>query len=118
LRRFVDLPQSAWAISPADASFYRGLTILPPCNSRSAHGIDVPVSLSRFEQRFKEQAMNHASFSLKAIAVAVTLAASSLANAASYDIGTVSPGTSLSDRISVPRLGVFEDFYTFSLLTP
>lgn len=61
--------------------------------------------------------MKQLSFPLKAIVVAVTLASGSAANAATYDIGTISPGTTFSDYISVPRLGVFEDFYTFSLLT-
>src|SRR5690606_11085139 len=61
--------------------------------------------------------MKQLSFPLKAIVVAVTLACGSAANAATYDIGTISPGTTFSDYISVPRLGVFEDFYTFSLLT-
>lgn len=61
--------------------------------------------------------MKQLSFPLKAVAVAVTLATSGFANAATYDIGTISPGTTFTDYVSVPRLGVFEDFYTFSLTT-
>lgn len=61
--------------------------------------------------------MKQVSFSVKAIAVAVTLASSVAANAATHDIGTVAPGTTFSQFFSVPRVGVFEDFYTFSLLT-
>lgn len=61
--------------------------------------------------------MKQLSFSLKAIAVAVTLASSVAANAATHDIGTVAPGTTFSQYFSVPHLGVFEDFYTFSLQT-
>lgn len=61
--------------------------------------------------------MKQLSFSIKAIAFAVTLATGSIANAATHDIGTISPGTTFSDYVSVPRLGVFEDFYNFSLQT-
>lgn len=61
--------------------------------------------------------MKQLSFSLKAIAVAVTLASGGIANAATYDTGNNTPGTTFSDYVSAPRLGAFEDFYTFSLQT-
>jgi hypothetical protein len=53
---------------------------------------------------------------LKAVAFSVAMAAASMANAATYDIGTIPAGTTFSDYIEVPRLGVFEDIFTFKLL--
>jgi hypothetical protein len=61
--------------------------------------------------------MNLPGASLKALAFAVTLATASMANASTTDFGTIAPGSTFSTYVSTPRLGVFEDFYTFSLMT-
>lgn len=59
--------------------------------------------------------MKQCSVSLKAVAFAVTMATASMSHAATYtDVGTIGPG--YSNYFSIERLGVFEDFYTFSLL--
>ena len=50
---------------------------------------------------------------LKAVGFAVAMAAASMANATTTDLGTLSPG--YSNYFSVARLGTFEDFYNFSL---
>jgi hypothetical protein len=61
--------------------------------------------------------MKQIKVTLKAVAFAVTMATAGMANAVTTNIGTIAPGTTFSDYISVPRLGIFEDLYTFSLLT-
>lgn len=54
---------------------------------------------------------------VKAVGFAVTMATASMANASVTDFGTIAPGTTFSEHVSVARLGVFEDKYTFKLLT-
>jgi hypothetical protein len=58
--------------------------------------------------------MKQFSVSVKAVAFAVTMATASMSHAATTDLGTIGPG--YSEYFSIERLGVFEDFYTFSLL--
>lgn len=55
--------------------------------------------------------------SLKAVGFAVMLAAASMANAATTDWGTIDPSTTFTKSFSAQRLGSFEDFYNFSLLS-
>lgn len=55
--------------------------------------------------------------SLKAVGFAVMMAAASMSHAETTDWGTVAPGTTFSTELDVPRLGVFEDIYNFSLMT-
>lgn len=55
--------------------------------------------------------------SLKTLSVAVMTATASMSHAIATDWGPVAPGTTFSTSLSVPRLGVFEDTYSFSLLT-
>jgi hypothetical protein len=50
---------------------------------------------------------------LKAVGFAVAMATASMANATTTDLGTIGPG--YSQYFSIERLGVFEDFYNFSL---
>lgn len=54
---------------------------------------------------------------LKAAGFAVMLAAASMANATTTDWGTIDPGTTFTKSFTAPRLGAFEDFYNFSLLS-
>ncbi|HEY1181344.1 MAG TPA: FxDxF family PEP-CTERM protein [Rhodocyclaceae bacterium] len=61
--------------------------------------------------------MNCLKVSLKTLSVAVIAATASMSHAATTDWGPVAPGTTFSTSLSVPRLGAFEDTYSFSLLT-
>jgi hypothetical protein len=62
--------------------------------------------------------MKQLSFSpIKAVTFAVAMAAASMANAATTDWGSISPGTTFEKSFSAQRLGSFEDFYNFSLLS-
>lgn len=60
--------------------------------------------------------MKQLSVPLKAVGFAVAMAAAGMANATTYNLGTISPGTTFSDYFSHARLGVFEDTFTFKLL--
>lgn len=55
--------------------------------------------------------------SLKVVGFAVMLAAANMANAVTTDWGTIDPSTPFSKSFSAQRLGSFEDFYNFSLLS-
>jgi hypothetical protein len=61
--------------------------------------------------------MKQLSISMKAVGFAVTMAMASMANAATEDWGSIDPSTTFTKEFSVPRLGSFEDFYNFSLLS-
>jgi hypothetical protein len=54
---------------------------------------------------------------LKAVAFAVTLATVGMANAATTDWGSIGTGTTFEKSFTAQRLGSFEDFYNFSLMS-
>lgn len=62
--------------------------------------------------------MKQLSVSLKAVTFAVTMAAASMSQASTTNLGSIGPDTPYSNYFSIERLGAFEDFYTFSLLAP
>lgn len=61
--------------------------------------------------------MNQAGVSLRTMAFAVGMAAASMANAATENWGAIDPSSTFTKEFSAPRLGAFEDFYNFSLLS-
>lgn len=61
--------------------------------------------------------MKHLSVSLKAVGFAVTMATASMAHASVENWGAIDPSSTFTKSFTAQRLGSFEDFYNFSLLS-
>jgi hypothetical protein len=61
--------------------------------------------------------MKQVTIPIKTVAFAVTMAMAGMASAATTNWGAIDPSSTFSETFSAKRLGAFEDFYNFSLLS-